>query len=192
MNMRSPLWFVVAGVIGLAGLVAAWLYAVPRIKGFTAGLQQVVMPGPVVISLDRPGAYTLYAETNSVVDGQLFTTPPPNGTRVTLTSEATGEVVALDAVHGSIEYEFGQRKGHAMLGFVIDQPGRYRLAAAGGPTGARYVLAIGHGSAWGQMGSLFRTILVTLALGMGGLGIAGIIVAVTVMQRDKAKRAAKA
>ena len=188
MNMRSPLWFVVAGVIGIAGLVAAWLYAAPRIKGFASGLQQVVMPGPTVVSFDRAGAYTLYAETGGVVDGRLYDRPPPNGARVTLTSEATGKAVVLGAPHASVDYTIGSRRGHAVLVFTIDQPGRYRLAAVQ-PTDAGYVLTIARGSAVGSMVELFRTIMITICLVMAGLGLAGILVAVTVIQRNRAKKA---
>ncbi len=187
--MRSPLWFVVAGVIGLVGLACAYFYAMPRIGSFASSLHQVVMPGPVVVTLDRAGAYTLYAEVNAVVDGQLFSKPPPNGARITLASEATGKPVTLSAPHASVEYELGSRRGHAVLGFVIDQPGRYRLAASE-PGDARYVLAIAYGSAMGSVVDLFRTIAITIAFVIGGLGLAGLLIAVTVIQRNKAKKAA--
>ncbi len=189
MNMRSPLWFVVAAVIGIAGIAGAWFYAAPRLGAFADGLQQVVMPGPATVTLDRAGAYTIFAERHSVVDGRLYDSPPPQGARITLTSEQTGKIVAMAAPHASVEYSIQGRQGHAVLGFTVDQPGRYRLAATG-PADGGYVLAIGQGSAMGRVGSLFRTILVTVALALGGLGIAGIIAIVTVLQRDKAKKAA--
>ena len=74
--MRSPLWFVVAAAIGIAGLVSAYLYLVPRIEAFGAGLHQVVMPGPVTVTLDAAGPYTIFAESGGVVDGRLHDRPP--------------------------------------------------------------------------------------------------------------------
>lgn len=187
MNMRSPLWFVVAAVVGVAGLVAAYFYVMPRIATFSGGLQQVVMPGPVTLNLDRAGPYTIYAETNSMIDGRLYDRPPPGGARLTLTYEATGEEVPLVAPHGSVEYAIGARKGHAILGFTIERAGQYRLVSSTSAD-AKFVLALAHGTAMGSVGQLFGTVVIALTLGLGGLGIAGIIVAITVIQRDKARR----
>ena len=188
--LRSPLWYAVAVVIGAAGLAGCWLYLAPRLHAFDAGLQRVVMPDPAVVTFGQPGAYTIYVEINGVIDGRLYDRPPPSGARVTLISETTGKAVPLNAVHASVEYEVGARKGHAVLGFVIDQPGRYKLAA-NRSTDTPYVLAIARGSAMGSMGGLFRTITVTVCLGMASFGIAGLIIAMTAIQRGKDKRAVK-
>lgn len=187
--MRSPLWFFVAALIGIAGFVGGFLYAMPRVEAFGARLHQVVMPGSVTVMLDKAGPYTIFAESGSVVDGRLYDSPLPRGARIMLTDEASGKTVALAAPHASVEYSIGPRKGHAVLGFTIDQPGRYRIASTGTPDGG-YVLAIAQGSAMGSISGMFGTIMVAVAIVMGGLGVAGIIVVVTVMRRDKAKRAA--
>jgi len=72
---------------------------------------------------------------------------------------------------------------------MVDQPGRYRIASTGTSDG-EYVLAIARGSAMGSMGEMFGTIAVTIAIFVGSLGVAALIVVATVMQRDKARRAA--
>ena len=97
--------------------------------------------------------------------------------------------MALAAPHASVDYSIGARRGHAVLGFTIDQPGRYRLASSGASEG-EYVLAIARGSATGAVSGMFGIIMMTIAIASGGLGIAGIVVVATVMQRDRAKRAA--
>ena len=43
--MRSPLWFVVAGLIALASLAVALLYVVPRLTAVDERLTRVVVPG---------------------------------------------------------------------------------------------------------------------------------------------------
>jgi hypothetical protein len=189
MKMRSPLWFAAAAVVGIAGLVGAYLYVVPRIEAIGANLHQVVMPGPVTVTLDKAGPYTIFAEIGGVIGGRLYDSPPPRGVRITLTSEATGNPLVLAAPHASVDYSIGPRRGHAVLGFMIDQPGRYRIASTGAPDG-EYVLAIARGSAMGSMGEMFGTIAVTIAIFVGSLGVAALIVVATVMQRDKARKAA--
>ncbi|HZP99908.1 MAG TPA: hypothetical protein VFB13_10250 [Reyranella sp.] len=188
MTMRSPLWFLAAAVIAVAGFVGAFFYVAPRIAAFSAGLQQVVMPGPAIVTLNLPGAYTIYAEVGGLVDGRLYDNPPPNGARITVSSEASGKQVALGKPTASVEYSVGSRKGHAVLDFTIDQPGRYRLAAAPS-TDAPYVLAIAYGSPMGSVGGLFKIVMVAVAMSLSGLGVAGVIVVVTVIQRSRAKRA---
>jgi hypothetical protein len=187
--MRSPLWFVVAAVVGVAGFVGAYLYVLPRISALQANLHLVVMPGPVAVTLDKSGPYTIYAELGDVIDGRLYDSPPPRGVRITLTDEATGRTVALEPPHASVEYSIGSRKGHAVLGFSIEQPGRFRLASAGSTDG-KYVLAISHGSAMGSMSGLFGAITAAVGMALGGLAVAGLIVVVTAVQRDRARKAA--
>jgi len=88
--MRSPLWFVVAGLIALAGFVGAALYLMPRLETVDARLMRVVVPGGSVLTLDKPGAYTIYHEQKSFVDGQYHASDSVGGLRVGLIAEATG------------------------------------------------------------------------------------------------------
>ena len=43
--MRSPVWFVVAGLIAVAGFAGAAFYLMPRIAAADAGMMRVVVPG---------------------------------------------------------------------------------------------------------------------------------------------------
>jgi len=69
----------------------------------------------------------------------------------------------------------------------VEQAGRYRLTAgfADGRGEPKVVLAVEHG----MFARIFSLIGGTLAFVFGGLGIAGAIVAVTIWQREKAKKA---
>src|SRR4026209_1626844 len=82
--MRSRLWYVVAGVIALAGLVTAALYVVPRIGMVDQGAIRIVMPGSAVLGLDTPGSYTIFHERRSVVDGRYYASDSVDGLKVTL------------------------------------------------------------------------------------------------------------
>lgn len=184
--MRSPLWFVVAGLIALAGLAGAAFYLMPRLETVDARLMRVVVPGSSTLTLDKPGAYTIYHEQKSFVDGQYYASDSVEGLRVGLTAEATGVAVRLTEPSGSSSYSIGNRKGTSILVFTIDQPGRYRLTAslANGRAEPKAVIAV----AQGMMTALFSLIFGTLAIAFGGIGVAGVIAVVTLWQRSKAAK----
>ena len=68
--MRSPLWFVVAGLIALAGFAGALFYLMPRLGAADSRMIRVVVPGSTVLTLDKAGRYTIYHEKKSTVDGR--------------------------------------------------------------------------------------------------------------------------
>lgn len=142
--MRSPLWFVVAGLIALAGFAGAALYLIPRLETADAQLMRVVVPGSSVLVLDNPGVYTIYHEQKSIVDGRYYASDSIEGLRVELTAEVAGASVKLTEPSVDSSYSIGNRKGASILAFAIDQPGRYRLTAslANGRAEPKAVLAV--------------------------------------------------
>ena len=186
--MRSPLWFVVAGLIALAGFVGAALYLMPRIAAAEAGMTRIVVPGTALLVLDKPGPYIIYHEKKSTVDGRYYASENVDGLSLGLTAEATGAQVKLVEPATSTSYTIGNRSGSSIYAFTLDQPGRYRLTSnlAGGRSDAKAVLAIGQGT----FGALVRTIFGAIAIVFAGLGVAGAIIFVVVWQRSKAARPA--
>ena len=182
--MRSPLWFVVAGLIALAGFAGALLYLMPRLGEADARMIRVVVPGNAVLVLDKPGAYTVYHEKKSTVDGRYYASDAVNGLSLRLTDEATGAPVRLAEPSVSSNYTIGNKSGTSIYAFTIDRPGRYRLAAtlAGGRSEPQAVLAVDQG----MFGEMFRLIFGTMAIAFAGLGVAGAIVLAVVWQRSKA------
>jgi hypothetical protein len=180
--MKSPLWFVVAGLIAIAGFVAAGLYLWPRIGSVEAGMIRVVVPGSASITLDKPGTYTIFHEKQSVVDGQYYASDNVAGLRVDLVAEASGAHVRFES-STSASYSMGSRQGASIFDFTVDQPGRYRLTAS--LASGQAVLAIGQS----VLRSIFALVGGTIAIAFAGLAIAGIIVALTIWQRMKAKPA---
>jgi hypothetical protein len=183
--MRSPLWFVVAGVIALAGFAAAALYLMPRLATIDQGMIRVVVPGSAVLTLDRPGRYVIFHELRSVVDGRAYVSRSVDGLRVALVAEAGGAPVALVAPNVSSEYEMGSRVGRSFLAFDVDQPGRFRLSAnwANGAAEPKLVLAVSQGI----IGGIFGLVLVTLGIASTGSGLAVLLVLLVVRQRLKAR-----
>jgi hypothetical protein len=186
--MRSPVWFVVAGLIALAGFVGAALYLMPRLGAAEAGMMRVVVPGTAQLMLDKPGTYTIYHEKKSTVDGRYYASENVDGLGLALAAEATGAPVKLDEPKTSTSYTIGNRSGSSIYAFTLDQPGRYRLTStlAGGRGDAKAVLAIDQGT----FGAMVRTIFGAIAIVFAGLGVAGAIVFAVVWQRSKAARPA--
>jgi hypothetical protein len=182
--MRSPLWFVVAGVIALTGFAGALFYLMPRLGAAETQMMRVVVPGSTVLTLDKPGPYTIYHEKKSTVDGQYYASDTVSGLRVALASEATGSAVKLAEPTTDASYSIGNRSGTSILVFTIDQPGRYRLTAslASGRGEPKAVLAV----AQGLFGAILGVIFGTIAIAFIGLGVAGALVAVVLWQRSKA------
>jgi len=181
--MRSPLWFVVAGLIAIAGFIAAGLYLWPRLGTVDAGMIRVVVPGSTTLDLGKPGTYTIFHEKQSVVDGRYYTSDTVAGLRVDVIAEATGSAVRMEPATNT-SYSMGSRQGASIFAFTIDQPGRYRLTT--NLAGGQAVLAIGQG----VFGSIFALVGGTIAIAFAGLAVAGIIVALTIWQRMRAPKPA--
>lgn len=178
--MRSPLWFVVAGVIAVAGMVAAGFYLWPRLDSVEASMIRVVAPGSATIILDKPGTYTIFHEKRSTVDGRYYASDAVAGLRVDLVAEAGGAPVRIVEPSTSTTYSMGNRQGASVFAFTVDQPGRYRLTS--GLASGQAVLAIGQGT----FAAVFALVGGTIAIAFVGLALAGTIVAFTIWQRSKA------
>ena len=122
------MWFVVAGVIALAGLVAAALYARPRLGALDEGTTRIVAPGTATLVLDKPGHYTIFHERRSLVDGRYYASDSVDGLRVTLVAEGSGAPIELGQPKMSSSYEIGSREGRSFLDFDIAQPGNHEVS----------------------------------------------------------------
>lgn len=181
--MRSPLWFVVAGLIALAGFAGALFYLMPRLGAADSRLIRIVVPGGSVLTLDKAGRYTIYHEKKSTVDGRYYASETVSGLRLRLTDEATGVPVTLTEPAAASNYTIGSKTGSSIFAFTIDRPGRYRLAAdlAEGRSEPKAVLAVEQG----MLGEMFSLIFGTMAIAFAGLGIAGAVVLAVLWRRSK-------
>src|SRR6188508_738185 len=120
--MRSPLWFVVAGLIALAGFAGALFYLLPRLGAADSRMIRVVVPGSTVLTLDKTGRYTIYHEKKSTVDGRYYASEAVNGLRLRFTDEATGAPVTLTEPAMAANYAIGNKSGTSIYAFTIDRP----------------------------------------------------------------------
>ena len=184
--MRSPLWFVVAAVIGIGGFVAAGFNLFSGLGEFEGRMQQVVMPGSATLNLSEVGIYTIFHERRSVVDGKTYSSNDTAGLRLSVFA-ADGTELDLTTSTGST-YTFGGREGHSFYTFDVKTPGQYRITGTlpNGRTEPKIVLAL----APGVLGGMFKMIGLSIALALGGVAVAALIIILTVIGRGKARRAA--
>lgn len=175
--MRSPIWFVVAGLIVVAGFVCAGYYVAPAIGAMDAHLQRVPIPGSAVIDLEKAGVYEIFYERDGA-------TPPtaPVGLNVSVSAEATSTPVHLVRPSYGSTYSISGRSGTVVFVLPIDQPGRYRIATSA-PGVQAAVLTVGLGA----MGDIFRLVGSAIGIVAVGAGAGLAIVLVTLRQRAKAK-----
>ena len=171
--MRSPVWFVVAAVIAVAGFAGAVFYLMPRLVAADARMMRAVVPGNAMLVFDKPGPYMIYHEKKSTVDGRYYASDNVDGLSLGLTADATGARVTLVEPKIATSYTVGNRSGSSIYAFTLGQPGRYRLAAnlASGRGDPKAVLAIEQG----MFGALLSTIF-------------GAIVFAVLWQRSKAAK----
>lgn len=185
--MRSPLWFVLAGVIAVAGFVVAGFHVFSGLGAIENRLTQVVMPGSAVLNLKEPGTYTIYheRERQSVVDGRFHSGTGIGSLRLSM--RGPGGDVQLVPNSGAATYTFGNREGRSIYSFSVTTPGEYRMSGAlpDGRSEPKVTLAVESG----LIGDMARMIGGAIGMAFGGLAIAGILVIVTLLQRQKAKRA---
>ena len=208
-RMKPSGWYyALAALVPLLGclLAAAGVYQwFPRLPGtFEAkmnldNLTQVVVPGSKDITFAESGAYAVYYEYRSVVDGRVFAsreTPP--GLACTLTSRATGaEVgVAPDYVktnrYASRERE---RVGVLIGSITIDEPGVYAFSCrhADGMSQPEIVLAVGPNFVWEFFSIAARSVagaVAALAVLLGSGAVAAVFAIVVAVKRHQSKRAA--
>jgi hypothetical protein len=175
-------WYVVAILAALAGLAGAGYRVYTNLDGLTAGMVQVVVPGEAELSLE-PGRYTIFHESESTVDGRIFSGTDVTGLFVRIAPVDGGAPLAIEQPRVTSNYEIGGRSGRSVLVFDVTAPGAYRLVAGypEGEEGSEAVLAVGRGVTGRILSLVFS------ALGIAFLGVvAGAIIAVVTYRRRRA------
>jgi len=162
-------------------------------------LTQVVVPGSGDVTFAERGAYAVYYEYRSVVDGAVYAgseTPP--ALACSLTSKATGTEVSVvpDYVKtNTYASKDRERVGVLIRSITIDEPGAYTFTCgyADGRSQPEVVLAVGPNFVWEFFGIAARS-GVTLAAGVVailGSGLLATAIAIVIaVKRHRSKRAA--
>jgi hypothetical protein len=182
----SPLWYVLAVLIAIGGFVAMGAFLMVRIPQISSATQRVVAPGKTELTLAKPGGYTIFHESRSMLNGQVFNSPSISGLRISLTSVETGAKVPLGPSSMNASYKYGSREGKSIMGFKIEKGGQYFITTAydDGRAEPRTVLAISKGFGF----QLFTTIIGALGFAFGGMFLAGVVAVIITRRRHFAKK----
>jgi hypothetical protein len=181
----SNVWYYVLAVvfagIGVAGFgLILW----NGLSHLTGALTQVVVPGHIDLALRAPGTYTVFYESESVLNGHSYSTPESvsmSDLTCSVTSRESDEYILLQKPSASVTYTLGGRSGKSVLQFHTSKAGHFRLSCRypEEKRGPDVVIAVGRG-----VGTrILITVLGGLASFFGGLGIAGGIVFWAVSRR---------
>jgi len=178
----SRLWYLAAVLAVLAGFAGGALLGYSKLETFTRGMQRIVVPGEAVLTLE-PGHYTIFHESESMIDGRIYSGTDVSGLEVSVGPVRGGRALALKPPGMTSSYEIGGRAGRSVLAFDVAQPGAYRLVA-GYPQGeakSKAVLAVGQETAGGILS------LVLSVIGIIFLGVAiAVLIAVMTYRRRRA------
>jgi hypothetical protein len=159
-------------------------------------LTRVVVPGAAEIYFPEAGAYAVYHETRSVVDGvRYFRDTIPPGLTCRLRSQVTGREVELAAsqVEGNVYTAHNpERVGQMIKTISVDHPGFYQFSCqyAVGGASPEIVLSVGPNLVWEFFNLATRPLAAILCGGAvfsGTLVVSLLIIGFTVYSRGRSR-----
>jgi len=162
-KQKPTRWFyLVAALLPLFACVGTALFVQQRMPNLPGALEavdinnltQVVVPGSKEISFPKAGAYAVYFEYRSAINGEKYVrsdTPPPLSCE--LKSKSTGETIELASsnIEGNIyTTENEERAGVHLMSITIDKPGVHIFSCQfpEDHTSPPIVLAVGPNLIW--------------------------------------------
>jgi hypothetical protein len=180
-------WYCVPGGFVIMGGFDLFLYFVLHgVNHLTDNLVQIVVPGARDLALSPKTQYTIFLETESVVDGRIYSTKNVSGLNCLVTSETSEKKITTYQPTTSTTYTVGGREGSSVLEFLTEEAGKYRVSCdyETGAQEPQVVMAVGSGV--GE--DIFRIVGRSLAAMFGGLAIGGALILAVVILRVRARK----
>jgi hypothetical protein len=173
-------WYLVAGLLALAGLLGAGFALWQTLTTIDDDLQRAEFPGQNEFLLAESGTYTIFVEypAGSGLD-------PAVGALAVEVISGQGESLDLNNPNGSFTYTLGNRTGEAVLQFEVAEPGPVLMIGdyPGGESGPEVSLAVSQGLG----GRLFAGIGAVIFIPLLTWTAAVAIVVVTFLKRRGAR-----
>lgn len=185
--IRPSWWFYILAIVLFLGGISYFVYDLWHgLSHISDSLVQVVVPCRVHLPLKHGVGYTVFLETESVVNGKVYSANGAvDGLSCELKSVPQEAAVPLRRPNASTTYTVGGRSGRAVLEFRVPRDGTYDFACGYGieAKGPVTVVAVGAGVDTG----IWRTVMSALVAIFGGVGSGFIVWLVTFVLRVKAK-----
>jgi len=184
--IRPTRWLYMLAAILMAACLGFFGYALWHgISHVTDGLVQVVIPGDAELSLKHEQLYTVFLESQSVVNGKIYSADAVNGLECKVKSVADEAAIPMRRAGTSTSYDLRGRSGRSVLEFHVPADGSYRFSCGYGETGhgSETVVAVGSGVG----GQIMRTVFTSLLAMFGGFGSGLILFVGTFVVRKNAK-----
>lgn len=170
-------WYLIAGLLALAGLVAAGLSLWLTLTRIGDDFQRATFPGQAELTLPESGTYTIFVEraAGSSLD-------PAVGNLFVEVFSPQGQSLELSNPGGSLTYTFGGQTGEAVLQFDADEGGAFLMVgdyrSGDGPP---VTLAVSKGFGGRLFAGIGAVILIPLLTWLAAI----VIVIVTFLKRRK-------
>ena len=206
-KLKPTRWFYVLAILipifACLGTAFVVYLNVPELPGAldaigVKNLTQVVVPGSADIAFSQKGAYAVYYEYRSVIDGVSYARNEyPPIMICQLRSKDTGRIVRLEPsqVQGNVYTTRNPTRAGVMYKMIsIDQPGIYTFSCnyPDGSAIPRSVMAVGPNFVWEFFNIAVKPIAAgfigTLAF-LGACGFSVLVIALVAFKRNQAKKA---
>ncbi|MGK7345315.1 MAG: hypothetical protein ACNS63_05855 [Candidatus Nitrospinota bacterium M3_3B_026] len=181
-------WYIPAALIAVLGAVFFVYYLYIGVSDIAGSLKRAAGPGESEIVLEKPGAYLVFHEYESVIGGVPHrVSPGVRGMSFAIEEKATGRRASLSPPLGDYSYKAPGRAGAAILTFTITRPGLYVFSSwYDNESGPERVFAIGRGF----MARVFVTVITALAILFGSFSAGAALAAFVYHRRRKAEKGA--
>lgn len=191
--------FPVLGCLITTGILYRW---VPNLPGALEtidihNMTQVIVPGSADITFPKKGAYAVYYEYRSLVDGvQYINAKTPPSLICTLISETTGKEVGVSPEYiegNTYSTKERERVGVHLLSISMTEPGTYTFSChyEDEKTAPKVVVAVGANIVWELFNIVARptaAILGGLVVLLGSVAIAILFIVVVAIYRSRSKQ----